>query len=532
MNQFKEKLRLIYLPFLLIATSFILLYTFLNWAIIIKGNFGSLKQMVINLWLPFALPWIPVLIWLRPRINLLRLKKENAAFGFQFIAVLAIAAPTIISQEYLEKATGKLTALKSIDQYNDSTATKYYSLQNRYIDKAHVSVYPVSNVSGKSNGTLTFSIFVAMPLYEKVADTANKKCECWLVKKYSESINNHISDEQKDAKYHAFAEETQVTFDSTDFTKFVYLERLGNTEEHDGFNAAIAKNTFLTSEKPVVFVAYNEPFENRNGETFPWIFKAFGIGAMIFLVFVAIPHFDDDKLNRFLKGVEEKEESTSLKDTLEMFIPRHGYYATPILIDLNVLVFFIMVFAGLGIISFKATDLLHWGANFRPFVADGQWWRLLTSTFLHGGLMHIVANMIGLVFVGLFLEPAIGTRRFAIFYIVTGIFASIASIWWHAATVSVGASGAIFGMYGVFLALLLKKVFPAALNKAFLTSTLIFVGFNLAMGFAGGIDNAAHIGGLVSGFVIGLIIAPTIKSEIEQKSQEEEPEDIEAEMYS
>jgi membrane associated rhomboid family serine protease len=215
-----------------------------------------------------------------------------------------------------------------------------------------------------------------------------------------------------------------------------------------------------------------------------------------------------------------------------MFVPMVGYYATPIIIDVNVLVFLTMVFAGLGIVSFKASELLHLGANFGPFVEQGQWWRLLTNTFLHGGLFHIVANMFGLIFVGLFLEPAIGTRRFAIIYLSTGILASIASIWWHAATVSVGASGAIFGMYGVFLALLLKKVFPSALNKAFLTSTLVFVGFNLVMGLAGGIDNAAHIGGLVSGFVIGLTMASTIKNELEQRLQQEETEDLEAEIYS
>jgi len=199
--------------------------------------------------------------------------------------------------------------------------------------------------------------------------------------------------------------------------------------------------------------------------------------------------------------------------------------------DLNILIFLIMIFAGLGIISFKATELVHWGANFRPLVAEGQWWRLLTNTFLHGGLMHILANMVGLMFVGVFLEPIIGTRRFVFIYIATGILASIASVWWHPATVSVGASGAIFGMYGVFLALLLSKVFPAKQNKAFLTSTLVFVGFNLLMGFAGGIDNAAHIGGLVSGFVIGLLITSTIRKEIEEKAQEE-PEDIETEIYS
>jgi rhomboid protease GluP len=89
-----------------------------------------------------------------------------------------------------------------------------------------------------------------------------------------------------------------------------------------------------------------------------------------------------------------------------------------------------MVFAGLGLVSFKGSDLLNWGANFRPLTTDGQWWRLLTSTFLHGGLMHILANMFGLLFVGIFLEPLLGKTKYALVYLVTGILASVASIWW------------------------------------------------------------------------------------------------------
>src|SRR5690606_16266500 len=142
-----------------------------------------------------------------------------------------------------------------------------------------------------------------------------------------------------------------------------------------------------------------------------------------------------------------------------------------------------------------------------PLTTDGQWWRLLTSTFLHGGLMHILANMYGLLFVGIFLEPLLDKKKYMLVYLTTGILASVASIWWYDATVSVGASGAIFGLYGFFLACLLLKVFPPDFGKAFLTSTLVFVGFNLLMGFTGGIDNAAHIGGLVCGFILGLIMS-------------------------
>ena len=125
--------------------------------------------------------------------------------------------------------------------------------------------------------------------------------------------------------------------------------------------------------------------------------------------------------------------------------------------------------------------------------------------------MHLLANMYGLLFVGIFLEPLLAPVKYLAIYLVTGVLASLASIWWYDATVSVGASGAIFGLYGVFLALLVTKVYTAAFAKSFLLSTVVFVGFNLLMGLTGGIDNAAHLGGLISGIVIGLVLSPSLK---------------------
>ena len=162
-------------------------------------------------------------------------------------------------------------------------------------------------------------------------------------------------------------------------------------------------------------------------------------------------------------------------------------------------------------------------AYFRPSTTNGEWWRLLTNSFLHGGLMHLLGNMYGLLFVGLFLEPKLGKTKYAVIYLTTGIIASTASLYFNEPIVSIGASGAIFGLYGVFLALIMTKVFPKDFSKAFLTSTLIFIGYNLLMGFAGTrIDNAAHIGGLVSGFIIGLILTLQLKQHAEEEQSLEQ----------
>lgn len=186
-----------------------------------------------------------------------------------------------------------------------------------------------------------------------------------------------------------------------------------------------------------------------------------------------------------------------------IFIPVEGYFVTPILININILVFLIMVLFGVDFISPTTNDLILWGANFRPMTLEGEYWRLLTNCFLHIGVFHLMMNMYALMYIGLLLEPHLGKIRFLSAYLLAGLLASVTSLWWHDLTVSAGASGAIFGMYGVFLVLLTTDLIEKNSRKTLLTSIVIFVGYNLINGLKGGIDNAAHIGGLIAGLIIG-----------------------------
>jgi len=172
-----------------------------------------------------------------------------------------------------------------------------------------------------------------------------------------------------------------------------------------------------------------------------------------------------------------------------------------------------MLISGVHILLPENQDLLNWGANFRPMTLEGQWWRLFTACFLHIGILHLLLNMYALLYIGLLLEPYLGKTRFLAAYLISGIAASMTSLWWHDLTISAGASGAIFGMYGVFLALLTTNLLDKSVKKALLTSIAVFVGYNILNGLKpnSGIDNAAHIGGLLSGFIIGYAFIPSLK---------------------
>jgi rhomboid protease GluP len=216
---------------------------------------------------------------------------------------------------------------------------------------------------------------------------------------------------------------------------------------------------------------------------------------------------DEYVLSRQPGSTKEK-----ITGVLAFFKPTRGYFVTPLIVDLNILIFALMVILGADFFSPDSKALIAWGANFRPITLDGEWWRLVTNCFLHIGILHLLFNMYALAYIGLLLEPYLGKLRFGAAYLLTGIVASTASLYWHDLTVSAGASGAIFGMYGVFLAMLTTNLIEKDVRKALLTSIAVFVVFNLMYGMKGGIDNAAHLGGLISGFVIGYLYYPGLKA--------------------
>jgi membrane associated rhomboid family serine protease/Flp pilus assembly protein TadD len=179
---------------------------------------------------------------------------------------------------------------------------------------------------------------------------------------------------------------------------------------------------------------------------------------------------------------------------------------TIVLIALNTLVYLIMAFQGRSFLNFDSGLLLSWGANSGALTSGGQWWRLLTSTFEHGGLLHIALNMWCLYNLGWLAELLFGRTRYTLLYLMCGIGGSLGSICWRGNGLSVGASGAIFGIAGALIPAMMLHGNPQlrAALKGQLSSIALFVFYNLAFGAAvRGIDNAAHIGGLLTGLVLG-----------------------------
>ncbi|MGC2170272.1 MAG: rhomboid family intramembrane serine protease [Candidatus Sulfotelmatobacter sp.] len=190
---------------------------------------------------------------------------------------------------------------------------------------------------------------------------------------------------------------------------------------------------------------------------------------------------------------------------------------TQVFFGINVAVFLGMVLASANpaaflspLQEFAGMELVQWGANVGPLTISGEWWRLLTCVFVHGGLLHIGFNMWCLWDLGALSESLYGRWTFGVLYLICGLGASLASVTWNPHVMSVGASGAIFGLAGALIAAFKLGEFsvPRSALSGPLRSLLVFVVFNLGFGAVSGFtDNAAHIGGLVTGLILGALIA-------------------------
>ncbi len=188
---------------------------------------------------------------------------------------------------------------------------------------------------------------------------------------------------------------------------------------------------------------------------------------------------------------------------------------TTVLVGINVAVFVAMLLSGVPLETPNTTQLLKWGADFGPLSLGPQPWRILTSNYLHIGILHIGLNMWCLWNLGILAERIFDRWTYVLTYTVCGIAGSLASLWWHPLVVGAGASGAIFGLAGALItALYLGKLpIPKQAMRGTMKSLITFAGYNLVFGAVGaGIDNSAHVGGLVAGLILGAVFAKHLTS--------------------
>jgi rhomboid protease GluP len=190
------------------------------------------------------------------------------------------------------------------------------------------------------------------------------------------------------------------------------------------------------------------------------------------------------------------------------------YPLSYILIACSSIVYLVSALLSQSLIDMEMQTLVDMGALYGPLtVLKGEWWRLFTAMFLHGGMTHLLMNMFSLYLIGRGAEMYFDAKSYLSIYFFSGLIGGLVSLYMHPVSVGVGASGAIFGVFGALAGFFLahrEKI--ASYTKAFMKDFTIIIVINLVIGLSiPSIDVSAHIGGLVIGFVGGFVLSKNPK---------------------
>ena len=186
------------------------------------------------------------------------------------------------------------------------------------------------------------------------------------------------------------------------------------------------------------------------------------------------------------------------------------------IIALNLFFYLTSIVLSGNIVDIDLQTLVDMGALYGPLVVlKGEWWRLLGAMFLHGGMTHILMNMFSLYLIGRGMELYFSRTAYTMIYLFSGLAGGIASLYMHPESVGIGASGAIFGVFGALGGFFLahRERIATERGKQILKDFAVIIGLNLFLGlFIASIDMSAHAGGLLTGFVGGFMIARSRKA--------------------
>lgn len=530
MPNWKIRFRFVYLPYIVITAGVTILYTFLHWLLKIKLQWLQyVDEDILEMWLPFALSGLCYIIWLRRRFRIFTFKiaHGDAVFRYLFVLSLSTGLLTALLQTYVVREASRLIHLKESSDIISQDKAKYYRIENYFAYENEARMFFSANTGGRYGQKLFYHCYIAVPLYDNAThslshDTASVRIRpenfwenypdsllidhnppAWFGIHYTQELSNNLLRTDKELKWKEFYRHSLDSFRNQRYESVEYFDRLGNSNEYRQYAEAIrtTKNFERLAKPWVILEPVYTPFANRQTIHLKWIIVGFVLQLVFFWFALYIPKVNAGALNAIPADSRGKKEVP----LSELFTPRRGYIATPLLLYLNVVVYMVMLIATGDVLEFETRDLIRWGANDSLKTTTGEWWRLVTSGFIHANMYHLVFNAVGLIVAGVFTEPIVRTGRFVVIYFLSIVAASLTSTWWHQETVSVGASGAIFGLYGLFVALVVTKSIESKSRVPLLVFVIAYIGIQLLMGLLPGIDNAAHIGGLICGFVLGLI---------------------------
>ncbi|MGI4873909.1 MAG: rhomboid family intramembrane serine protease [Janthinobacterium lividum] len=474
---------------------------------------------------PALLAAVVVLLALWPYLRVVAKKSVGYYFTTRelltVVAVVTFAFAVGTVPGYVAATLEPLQPLHSLADLPAHPASRYYKVDQLQLDGQNMGVEQQSELAGRHDEYLDFRLFIACPVAGIPASAGQAAVPAWLGFTYRDETSSRNSDAEKEAAYHRFVAATENTLPTDAAKPFYYLERCLDAQQVAAFRTAASHSARYQASAgpPVLLLPVYTPFARRAHHAARVFWWAEALGNGLFVLLLLVLPLDAERQQALLQGRLNRSVAWALA-YLQPLWPRQGYVATPLLLDANLLAFGLMAYTTGG--SFSGPALLAWGASYGPAIAGGEWWRLLSGTFLHGGISHLANNMVLLAVLGGQLERVLGGLRVAVVYLACGVAASLLSYWWHPEVIGVGASGALFGWMGLGLTLFRRPQVDAGLKAVLVVVVCVSGTLSLIMGFLSpNIDNAAHLGGLAAGVVLGYALWPWLRPAAEATAKQE-----------
>lgn len=298
MKEYINKLKHILPTFLIITIATAVGLALVRYFLTIRFEIIDIKEEAWEFWIPFILPCIPILIWLRPRFRILTFKSntDRSRNFFLIICWCTIGAMVAISQSYLVTSTSKLQILSDIEDIEKVEKARYYKLSNFTIDTTANNYHIKVSRGGKSNEYLNFIMYFMTPIYSRKADGNFDIPKYWYAKKYQEQISNRLTDSEKERKYNEFYTLAKHKIKNHNFYSIYYFHRVPNSEDRDNYLKVIRSKVDQKEDNTFILLTpLQERYDDINGNKLFWIFGSFGIGFTILLFALIWSGYDESE---------------------------------------------------------------------------------------------------------------------------------------------------------------------------------------------------------------------------------------------
>jgi len=504
-NRFREfviKFKHILGPVIILWWSAVLIYGICCW-VWIHFHLTLVKKEFWVLLLPLVLA-LGILGIMGRRLKML--PESDSGRGWrEFVGMLVGftgVAMMMLTQGYLSHQLAQVTTLSVPDSLLSRPETLYYQFDMVKIEKEKMG-YAVETrlISRRVGMDRAFELYVVFPFRDQQT--------VWYALSFREQIHlSFLSDQDEETQYRHFLQRCEQQMRHYDFENKRFFKRVAFSDAYDGFRAAVRQVEGEEAEKLPLLV-FLEPLDqlphDRSRLNLIWIGGSFLIGLFltgVSLFFIPLDFRVVRKDGRFRKNQPADSQFGEL--IRQAIWPTRENWPRTILPFMLLLIYVIMVLGGVNVFDPSGQELLRWGGVQQFALAQGEWWRLFTSVFVHAGLMHVFSNVVVLCVVLWICDTLFGPYKPLMVFLVSGM----GSAWittCFSQSILVGASGGIMGL--IASVLVVYAFYPAKrVSRVEKGLLLMILGGTLLVGMFSGISNLAHVAGLGVGAVLGLLL--------------------------